>query len=295
MNNEIVIIDRTYKYKVDEIMIGGIGYVRLMTLNEISRRPPGSEGIPENLERKYPYRNQLAAKTINYRERMNSFSRACELWCELNEPGVVPLLKTVKNGDELLALMPRYAGNMRTLLQSGKHSSIEILKALYPVINGLLKMYTAEGFIHLAIKPENILYCYRNQKLVFELSDWGIACVQAGLLPDSKPERVKILDEFKMIPYLAPERFENYIADIRADIFSLGMIFFEIFTGCMPYGEDKSVADQIVCREYYDNLEGMLGGITDARVINLLLRMLHPEADKRIQDYGEILVQIDCM
>jgi len=292
MDDEIVIIDQTYKYEVDEILNGGIGYVRLMTLKEISRRPPDSERLHENPEGKYPYRNQLAAKTIKYKADMSKFAKACELWCGLNAPGITPLLKTVKIGDEILALMPRYAGNLRTLLQIDKHSLTEMLKALHPVIVSLSNMDEDQGIVHQAIKPENILYCYHNQKLVLELSDWGIADVQASLLPFEKSERIKALVDFGMVPYIAPERFDNYISNFRADIFSLGMVFFEFLTGCLPYKKEKTIAEQIATGEYYDNIETMLRGREDIEVNNLLLRMLHPEADKRLGDYEDILALI---
>ena len=295
MNDEIIIIDQTYKYEVDEIVKGGIGYVRLMTLKELSRRPPASERLPESLERKYPYRNQLAAKTINDRESMHSFAKACELWCELNDTGIVPLLKTIKIGDEVLALMPRCAGNLRTLMQSNSHTPRELLKALNPVIVSLSKVYAECGLVHQAVKPENVLYCYHNQNLVLELSDWGIADVQASLLPYAKSERIRVLGDFRMHPYMAPERFLNYISDLRADIFSLGVIFFEILTGCLPYKDEKRITPQIASGEYYDNIEVMLRGIADDKVIKLLIWMLHPEADKRLQDYGDILALIECV
>jgi len=295
MNDEIVIIDQTYKYEVDEIVNGGIGYVRLMTLKEFSRRPPDSQRLHENLEGKYPYRNQLAAKTIKYKERMRSFAHACELWCGLNDSGIVPLLKTIKIGNEVLALMPRYPGNLRMLLQSGKHSSHELLKALYRGIVSLSKMYTERGIVHQDIKPENFLYWYHNQKLILELSDWGIASVQDDSLPVEKSERFKALGDFGMLPYIAPERFGNYRSFIRGDIFSLGVVFFEILTGHLPYMGERCIAEQIISGEYHDYVKTMLQGREDLKVINLLLKMLHPEADNRLQDYGDILVLIKSL
>jgi len=293
MDDEIVIIDQTYKYKVDEILNGGIGYVRLMDLKEISRRPPDSKRLPETPKGKYPYRNQLAAKTIKHKEGMSNFADACELWRGLNDPGIVPLLKTVKIGDEVLALMPRYAGNLRKLMQTNKFSSPNLLNAFSPVIVSLSKVCKEKGSVHQAIKPENILYRYHNQHLMFELSDWGIATVQADFLPVIESERIKTLDEFGILPYVAPERFAHFLSDIRADIFGLGVIWFEIMTGRLPYKERKNIAEQIASGEYYKNLEDMIREATGVSVGNLILQMLHPDAKKRIQDYGEILALID--
>jgi serine/threonine protein kinase len=293
MIDEIVIIDQTYKYKVEKILDGGVGYVRLMSMLEFSRMPPDSNGIAisdcvDDLS-KYPYRTQLAAKTIKYPSWMESFSKACEPWLGLNLQGIVPLLKLIKNGDETLALMPRYAGNLRMLMQSGRHRPIELLKALYPVVTCLSKVHTEHGIVHQAIKPENILFCYHNQKLVFELSDWGIADIQANLLSETSSERMKSLDDFGVLPYLAPERFDNFLSDMRADIFNLGMVFFEISTGSLPYHIGKNVAELIASGEYYKVVENRLSEVSDKKVVRLIRQMLHPEFSKRPQAYGDIL------
>ena len=296
MNDEIVIVDQTYKYIVEKILEGGVGYVRLMSMLEFSRMPPDLNGIAISDcvggPSKYPYRTQLAAKTINYPNLMESFSKACEPWLGLNRQGIVPLLKLINNGDETLALMPRYAGNLRMLMQGGRHGPVELLRALYLVVACLSKVYTNYGIVHQALKPENILFCYHNQKLVFELGDWGIATVQENVLPDTKSERINALDDFGILPYLAPERYDNFLSDIRADIFSMGMIFFEILGGRTPYIERNSVTEQVASGEYYKAVENRLSEVADEKVMRLILQMLQPDTGKRLQDYGEILEEI---
>ena len=143
MENEIIIIDQAYKYQVDEVLESGIGYVRLMSLQEYSRKPPDTGGLAyfecTGESSKYPYRKQLAAKTINDTQKMNKFAEACEPWLGLNLQGVVPLLKLVKIGEETLALMPRYEGNLRMLMQSGLHPPEELLHGLTCTISCLSK------------------------------------------------------------------------------------------------------------------------------------------------------------
>jgi serine/threonine protein kinase, bacterial len=283
---EIIIIDQAYKYQVDEVMMGGIGFVRLMSLLEISRKPPEIENFLESSETKYPYRDQLAAKTVKNASDMSSFDSGCKLWSGLSEVGVVPLLKTVEIGDELLALMPRYSGSLRTLMRSGSHSPTELLKALDQAVLSLSKIQRESGIVHLDLKPENFLYSNHIEKLEFELGDWGMANVQAGLLTEAKPGRLKTLDDFGVLPYLAPERFDSYIADFRADIFSLGMICFEIITGKLPYNVSTNIVEQIISGEYYGRAQAML---SDEKIASLLLKMIEPDGEKRLQEYEEFL------
>ncbi|MGB7874189.1 MAG: hypothetical protein WBL25_07380 [Anaerolineales bacterium] len=84
MDNEIIIIDQAYKYETNEILERGIGYVRLMSMLEYSRKPPDTGGLAyfecAGEGSKYPYRNQLAAKTLKELNGMDVFARACQLW-----------------------------------------------------------------------------------------------------------------------------------------------------------------------------------------------------------------------
>lgn len=288
MNGEIIIIDGAYKYEVDDTLDGGIGFVRLMSLKEFSRKPPVKDDANKPAL-KYPYRSQLAAKTLKQFDDIEAFVGGCEAWMSLNEPGIVPLLKTVKHGEECLALMPRYTGSLRTLLKNRSCNQQELLSAFNQAISNLSNVYKRYGISHQDVKPENLLYAYQDHHLVFEWSDWGIAKVQAELLASSGKYRVQRLNELGILPYLAPERFNNYLSGESADIFGLGMIYFEIITGGLPFISGKDVAEQVKSREYYKTAKSVLLGQLSQQVSDLLLQMLQPEVEKRLQNYAEIL------
>lgn len=293
MDHEIIIIDQAYKYEVEEILDGGIGYVRLMSMLEYSRKPPDTGDIDDfecaGEGVKYPYRIQIAAKTIKHANSMEVFAGACEPWLGLSMQGIVPLLKLSKHGDETLALMPRYDGNLRSLMQSRLHSPEELLRALSCVVSCLSKIHDNYRIAHQAIKPENILYLYHHQNLVFELSDFGIASVQANSLPMTNAGRMRAIEGYGMLPYLAPERFDVYLSDIRADIFSLGIVCFEILTGRLPYDTATSFAEQIISGEYFDKAETILSELPSSELFSLVMRMIEPLKEERLQNYEEFL------
>ena len=294
--DEVIIIDQAYKYDVDEILVGGVGYVRLMTMREYSRKPPDTGCLirveSEGENTKYPYRHRLAAKSIKNLNDTEKFATTCKPWLDLNMQGVVPLLAITQFGKEKLALMPRYAGSLRTLM-SGDQSPKDMLEAFSYVISSLSKCYSEYGIVHQAIKPENILYCYSNQNLVLELSDWGIASLQADMLPVAEPATFEAYARYGMFPYLAPERFDNYLSDIRGDIFSLGMIFFEIITGSLPYEAGKNIQEQLVSGEYYEKALNILSEFPEEKISNIILKMVNPAFDERMQDYQEIFIIVN--
>jgi serine/threonine protein kinase len=180
-------IDLLYTYEVTGQLEGGMGYVKLLTLVDRKLNPDiveksfsYSPALSEHF--RYPYQQLLAAKTIKMRQSMPDFARECHFWLELDQPGVVPLLKVVEIDGVVYALMPQYSGSLRDLLLESKISSTEILRALHEPIKGLADINKKHKIVHQDIKPENFLYTYDNGKLKLFLGDWGIANVQASNL-----------------------------------------------------------------------------------------------------------------
>jgi serine/threonine protein kinase len=290
-------IDQFYTYEVEDTLEGGMGYVLLMSLVSGPRQLGLTASTLERSEAlqdrfRYPYRQKLAAKTIKDQSAMPRFARECTIWLGFEESGIVPLLKVVLVDGMTFALMPRYAGSLRELIVSGGESPFELLRCLQVPISGLSAVHRRCGIVHQDIKPENVLYKRDGTSLLLLLSDWGIANVQASLLPkkvtELSPAVLTTMSGFGTVPYMAPERFANYVSDVRADIFSLGIMFFEIITGDRPYDRWRSVAEQILTGEYYHTAKSALARYPQ-KVSRLLLSMIHPAREKRLDDYSSCL------
>lgn len=297
MNKELLVIDQIYKYEIDQILEGGMGRVLLMTRLSAPNKSSLESAIydrPKVQDRfRIPYREKLAAKTVREDELMRDFERECIIWLGLDENGIVPLLKVVKINGKIFALMPRYSKSLRDLLESRNTSSKDIIKLLYNPILGLANIYSSKGLVHQDIKPENFLCDEQEGEIKLFLSDWGIANVQANLLLktsfESKRFTFQTMAGFGTLPYMAPERFINYYSSIGADIFSLGLVFLEILTGNLPYDSKEAIEDQIISGKYYFIAKNMLSKYNDKNIVNTILLMIHPLAEKRMQNYSELL------
>jgi tetratricopeptide (TPR) repeat protein len=80
-----------------------------------------------------------------------------------------------------------------------------------------------QGFVHRDIKPGNILLDHHGRAL---LTDFGIA-----FSPDDKGEG----GSFGTLPYMSPEQVEGNALDHRSDIYSLGIVLYELLTGHLPH------------------------------------------------------------
>lgn len=291
----MLVIDNLYKYKIDEVLEGGMGRVFLLTQISAPKQDLAGEILLRNNEYvdlyKIPHRNKLAAKTVKQSLFMRDFERECLLWLEINEPGIVPLLKVTKINEIAYALMPRYSKSLRELLQK-EHNKFSLMKLLYEPILGLAKTHSSKGIIHQDIKPENFLYQENESQKGLFLSDWGIANLQANLVSKAQLKSAQYtfqtMTGFGTLPYMAPERFLKYYSSISGDIFSLGIVFIEILTGALPYKLSEPIESQILNGNYFHDSKKILS-IFGNKISKTILSMIHPYFEKRTNNYKEIL------
>ena len=97
-----------------------------------------------------------------------------------------------------------------------------------------------KGIIHRDIKPSNILVTLHDGVPVVKVIDFGIAKAALGQAKDAT--RYTVLGQFMGTPaYVSPEQVEPGAVelDIRSDIYSLGVLLYELLTGCTPFDTDE--------------------------------------------------------
>ncbi|MGH8583660.1 MAG: serine/threonine protein kinase [Gammaproteobacteria bacterium] len=158
------------------------------------------------------------------------------LIASLNHPNIVTIYDIGTSGDQVYMSMEYVEGGdlrkrMRGLVDPG-----EALDIVVKVAGGLSAAHK-KGIVHRDVKPGNVLFRKDGTPL---LSDFGIA---KQLTVDKDLTQTGI---FLGSPnYMAPEQAETGAIDGRADIYSLGVIFFEMLTGTKPY-QSESVIDVIL-------------------------------------------------
>lgn len=147
-------------------------------------------------------------------------------------------------------VMPLYGDTLRSLIQKGIES-----KAVLPLFAQLLDGLEAahfENVVHRDLKPENILYDGASRRLV--IADFGIARFeQEDLLTAVE---TKAGDRLANFQYAAPEqKIRGATIDQRADIYAMGLILNEMFTGEVIVGSDpKKVRDVSPEHAYLDDI-----------------------------------------
>jgi len=243
-------------YVLKKLSRGGMGYILMLEHNKESKK---------NYENYIGHK--LALKTVlpGFFDEGGEvlFKRELTVWAALWHANIVSLIDIgICKKNNLFAIMPWHTGSLRDILN--KHNLLSILDSSYiikSILMGLAYAYDRDKVIHLDIKPENILYDKsQNTSLEpyaslfestrFMLADWGISSIKNKIL-NSIAGDFTIIDEVTLnnigtANYMAPERLrKDARSTVCSDIYSIGMVFFEMLTGILPVNKGRSFEDVI--------------------------------------------------
>lgn len=119
------------------------------------------------------------------------------------------------------------------LIEQGSLSPERALSIITPVASALAAAHKL-GIVHRDIKPENILVSKEGR---IKIADFGLA--RGALLGNTMTAESSVI--LGSVSYLSPEQVQRGVADARSDIYSLGIVLFEILTGQKPYQGDDPV------------------------------------------------------
>ncbi|TWP44505.1 Stk1 family PASTA domain-containing Ser/Thr kinase [Lentzea tibetensis] len=162
------------------------------------------------------------------------FEREARAAAQLHHPAVVAVHDQGVDGDQVYLVMELVeGGNLRDLLnQRGSLDPAIALSVLGPVLSALGAAHRA-GLVHRDVKPENVLIGQGGQ---IKVADFGLvrAVADAGATSDST-----ILGT---VAYLSPEQVEHGVSDARSDVYSAGILLYELLTGEAPYRGDTPIS-----------------------------------------------------
>jgi protein involved in polysaccharide export with SLBB domain len=214
-----------------------------------------------------------AAGGPGFAERFNREARAL---ARLNHPNIVAVHEFGQAGASPYFIMEFVDGlTLRQLEQAGRLAPGEALR-IVPQICEALQFAHDEGIVHRDIKPENILI---DKKGRVKIADFGIAKIIGG--GGAGGAMTETRQALGTPHYMAPEQMEKpQTVDHRADIFSLGVVFYEMLTGQLPLGRFAPPSRKVEI---------------DARLDEVVLRALEHEPELRYQQAGDVKTQIDTI
>lgn len=170
------------------------------------------------------------------------------------------------------------------LIEQGSIPVQRTLQLLMPVASALAAAHRL-GIVHRDIKPENILVSKEGR---IKIADFGLA--RGALLGSTLTAESSVI--LGSVSYLSPEQVQRGIADSRSDIYSLGIVLFELLTGQKPYqGEDPV---QVAIRHVNDRVPApsTINPAISAELDELVTRATSVDPDKRPRDGAAFLEEL---
>ncbi|MES2706590.1 MAG: protein kinase, partial [Verrucomicrobiota bacterium] len=220
---------------------------------------------------------KLLPAVLAQREEMAArFEREARALARLSHPNIVGLhdFGRTESG-HLFIVMEHVAGaDLSRLIRGGDLSVTQALEIIGQVCDALQYAHS-QGFVHRDIKPGNILVDTTGR---VRIADFGLTKLLGGEAGHPHAAGRTLTGAALGTPeYTAPEQLRGGTVDHRADIYSLGVMLYEMLTGDLPRGAWAPPSQR---------------SAADARLDEVVTRAMQNEPDKRYQQAGEVKTAI---
>lgn len=226
------------------------------------------------------HQEMLANKRV-----IQKFFNEAMILAKLEHEYITKLMEFFPDGDNFAIIMEYVEGDTLKDLMANKKGPLPYKQAL-SIAKQILEAFDfahEKGIIHRDIKPGNIMVV--DGKIV-KVMDFGIAKISSSASRGTS--------KWGTLHYTAPERFkDDTVIDARSDIYSIGIMFFELFCGRKPFESDDD-ARIMYCHfnEDPDPPKDIVKGVSE-NVSNAILKSLAKNPDDRFNNCAEYNVALD--
>ncbi len=230
----------------------------------------------------------LKAPFLDAGKAIEKFRKEANILKKLQHPNILGILDCdLENAIPWITLEKLSEGTLRQAMENGPISVVTALRWMFQITQAIGYGHSqSEPLLHRQIRPENI--CFRNQQPM--ILDWGLTEFgsTSGVV---FPNEANIL-------YQAPELFDlRNKLDLHAEVYALGVIFYELLAGHPPFGSIEQIYDEeqrIKIIEQIVNPQEPIPRITDLPKLlpRILQKSLHRSPSYRYTNAESILSDI---
>jgi serine/threonine-protein kinase PpkA len=238
-------------------------------------------GLQESMEREVAIKVMLP-QLLTDPSFGDRFLREARIAAKLAHPHIVAVIDVGVAGDMYYMAMEYHpGGDLKAKIRKGlgQKEAIRIMKD----VAGALDYAHKTGFVHRDIKPDNILFSRSGSAV---LSDFGIARAADGGTHLTATGSVVGTPH-----YMSPEQAQGRPVDGRADLYSLGIMFYQMLTGKVPFGGDSALS--IGIKHIRDPIPRLPEGLSKYQTF--LDKLLAKEPDDRWQTGADVVRTLEVL
>jgi serine/threonine-protein kinase len=235
---------------------------------------------------------EVAIKTISYAdvepgqlvEVKDQFFREAEAAGKLTHPNIVTIYDVGEDHDMAYIAMELLIGKELThFCQKGKLLPVQRALSVTTAVAQALDYAHLQGVVHRDIKPANIILLENDQ---IKVADFGIARIMAS----STKTQTGVI--FGTPNYMSPEQVAGKKVDGRSDLFSLGVVLYELLSGDKPFkGDSITTLMYAITNNSYTPLQEVAPE-TPEGCVKIVDKLLKKGVTKRYKSAAEVVAQI---
>jgi tRNA A-37 threonylcarbamoyl transferase component Bud32 len=233
---------------------------------------------------------KVAIKTLHYNQFdaaelaavKERFFREAAAAGKLRHPNIVTIYDAGEEADLAYIAMDYVEGDsLAAYIRKGQLLDVELVYYIMALVTDAVNEANSHGIIHRDIKPSNILYDSKTNEV--KVADFGIARIL-----DGSATRTKTGELVGSPLYMSPEQIKGEIVGRQSDIFSMGVTFYQLLTGELPFKGDNlaNLSYQIVqCK--FRPVDEVRPGLPDS-ARRIIAKALQKNPESRYESAAEM-------
>jgi eukaryotic-like serine/threonine-protein kinase len=228
-------------------------------------------------------------------EALSRFEREARLVAALNHPSIVGIFDVGRAGDTAYAVMELLKGeSLRARLSGGPLPPRKATELAIQIAEGLAAAHE-KGVLHRDLKPENLWVTTEGR---LKILDFGLAkqvtgheAAENSLEPTASQAvalRTKTGRVLGTPAYMSPEQLRGESADVRSDIFSFGMVLFELLTGRRPFARGSASDTMAAILRDDPEEDSLVAAQVPAGLRRVVLHCLEKSPGRRFQSARDL-------
>jgi|GEM_PF-1962915 len=238
---------------------------------------------------------ELAIKVLRPEHTVNAeflsrFLRETRAVGKLNHPNIIKIYDVGEYENQPYIAMELLTGQfLDQFMDSGQRFSVEEVIDIAKQLSSALDCAHSKGVIHRDIKPANIAWSEKNKRII--LTDFGIARIE-----NIEATQSTLVGQVLGTPkYMSPEQILGKHIDGRTDLFSLGVVLYQLVTGQKPFSGDTLASLTFQITQQDPPPVEQYAPDTPRALVQIIHKLLRKSPDERFSDAKALLEALDSL